>query len=177
MSGLKFLHTEFFTRFVAYPNPSSPGLCQLTASSGPDPCSLSERSSLVAPIDPRARQAPVERVSAVPLPTRSLVLETAYEADLPRCRSWGKPPVLIVFAGGTCLELVLLVVGLCAVVVFVEAAALVEVVVAAAVALGSGEIGDLNHYGVTQGTTVGKFGSSKGPVMATRRDSTGSAFG
>ena len=82
--------------------------------------------------------------------TRSLVPETVYEADPPRYRSWGKLPVSVASAEGTCLELVPLVVGLSAVVGFVEVAALVEVVgVAAAVALGSGEIGGLNHSVLT----------------------------
>jgi len=150
VSGLGFPHTKFFTRFVACPTPSSPGLYQLTASSGPDPYSLSERSSLVTPIDPRARQGPVEPVFAVTRPTRSLALETANEVDPPRYRSWGKPPMLVASAEGTCSELVPQVVGLSAVVVFAEAAALVvEAAVAAAVAVDSGEIGDLNHSVVT----------------------------
>jgi len=157
---MEFPHTEFFTRFVAYPNPSSLGPYQPTTSSNPDPCSLSEQSSLVAPSDLRARQAPVELAFAVTLPTHSLVPETAYEADQPRCHSWGKLPALIVSAGETCSELVLLVVGLSAVVVFVAAGAFVVVVgVAAAVALGSGEIGGLNHSAATRGTSVEDLGS------------------
>ena len=61
-------------------------------------------------------------------------------------------------AGGTCLGLVPLVVGLSAVVVFVEEAVVV-VVVAAAVALGSGELGGQNRSVLTQGTAVENSGS------------------
>jgi len=99
-------------------------------------------------------------VFAVTPPTRSLVPETAYEADQLRYRSWGKLPVSVVSAGGTCLELVPLVVGLSAVVVFVGVAAFVVAVgVAAAVAAGFGEIGGPNRSVLTQGTTAENFGS------------------
>lgn len=92
------------------------------------------------------------------LPTRSLVPETAYESDPPRYRSREKLPRSAVSAGGTCLGLVPLVVGLSAVVVFVEEAVVV-VVVAAAVALGSGELGGQNRSVLTQGTAVENSGS------------------
>lgn len=81
---------------------------------------------------------------------RSLVPETVYEADLPRCRLQGTLPVLIVFVGGMNLELVPPEVDLSVVVVFVGTAAFVAVVgAAAAVALGSGEIDGLNRSVMT----------------------------
>jgi len=135
---IEFPHTKFFTRFVAYLGPSSLGLYQPTASSSPDPCSLSEQSSLAAPTDPQGTQALAEPVSAATQLTRSLDLETVCGAHLLLYRSQGTVPVLIVSAGGTCLDLVPLV-DLSAAVVFVGIA------VAAAVELGSGEIGGLNH--------------------------------
>ena len=164
------------TRFVAYPSPSSLGPYQPTASLRPDLCSLSEQSGLAAPIDPRARRAPVELVFAVSLPARSLAPGTAREAHLAQHRSRGTLPLLIVFAGGTCLELIPQEVGLSVAVVFVGAV-IVGIAVAAAVAPGSDEVGGSNHSVMTQGTSVESFDSWWGSVMATRRDSTGSAFG
>lgn len=152
-------HTEFFTRFVAYLNPSSPGPCQPTAGSGPGPCSLSARSNLITPNDPRARRAPVELVSAVTLPMRSLVPETVYGVGLPQCRLWETLPVSIVSGGGTCSELVPQGVDLSVVVVSVGAVAfVVEVGVAAAAAPDFGGIGGLNHSVMMWDTSVGSFG-------------------
>ena len=154
-----FPHTEFFTHFVAYPSPSFLGPYQPTASSNPGPCSLSAQSSLAAPTDPRVIQAPVEPVSAVALTMRSLVPETACEVDLLQCHSRGMLPVLTVFVVGTCSELVHLGVGLYAVAVFVgTVVTVVGVGIAAAVAFGSGEIGDLNRSVMTEGTPAGSFG-------------------
>lgn len=73
-----YLHTRFFTRFVAYPGPSSPGLYQQSAGLSPGLCFLSERSSLITPTDPRAIRAPVELVSEVTQLMRLLVLVTVY---------------------------------------------------------------------------------------------------
>lgn len=144
MSGSKFPHTEFFTRFVAYLNPSSLSPYQPIAGSSPGPCSLSEQSNLVVPTDPQGIQAPVELVSAVTQPTRSLVPGTVYVVDLPRYRSRGTPPVLIVSAAGTWSELVRLGVDLSAVVVFAGPAVFVAEIATAA-GLGLGVIGGLNH--------------------------------
>jgi len=146
VSGSKFPHTKFFTRFVACPGPSSLGLYQPKVGSSPDPYSLSEQSSLAAPTDPQERQALVEPVSAATQLTRSLVLETACGVHLPPYRSRGTALMLVVSATGMCFDLVPLEVGLSAVVVFVGTAVfVVEIAVAAAVGLGSGEIGGLNH--------------------------------
>lgn len=142
---VEYPHTKFFTRFVAYPNPSSPSLYQPTASLSPGPCSLSEQSSLTAPIDPRARQAPVELVSVVTQPMRLLVPEIACEVHLPPFRSQGMLLASAVSAVGTCLERIPLEVDLSAVVFVGAVVFVVEIAIVAGVALDSGEIGDPNR--------------------------------
>ena len=145
-----FPHTKSFTRFVAYLDPSSPGLYQPTANLNPAPCFLSEQSSPVTPTDPRAIQALVELVSAATRLRRLLVPEIAYEVHLPLFRSQGMLPVLTVSVAGTCLELARLEVDLYAVAEFAGTAVFaVEIAVAVVVAPGSGEIGGPNRFVMT----------------------------
>ena len=148
VSGSNVPLHKVLTRSVAYPDPSSPGLYQSRVSLSPGPCTLSEQSSLAAPIDPRARQAPVELVSAVTQLTRLLVPEIGYEVHLLPFRSQETLLALTVSAVGTYLELELPAVDLSAVVVFVATAVFAEVAVAA-VALGSDEIDGSNRSVMT----------------------------
>ena len=151
-----FPHTKFFTHFVAYPDPSSPGPYQPTASLNPSPCFLSEQSGLVTPTDLRAIQALVELASGVTQPMHLLVPETVYEVDPLLFRSQGMLPVLTVSVAGMRLELAHLEVDLSAVVEFVGTVVFaVEIAVAVAVAPGLGEIGDPNRFVMTQGKPVG----------------------
>lgn len=71
-------HTTFFTRFVAYPGPSSPGLYQPTAGLNPGLCFLSEQSSLIIPTDPQAIRALVGLESEVTQPMHLLVPVTVH---------------------------------------------------------------------------------------------------
>jgi hypothetical protein len=96
-------------------------------------------------------------VSAVRLPTRSLVPETADEVRPPRCRSRGTPQLLTVSAEEMFPVPALLGVDLSAV-AFVGAAVFV-VEVAAVAAAGLGEIGGLSRSVMTEGMPVGGFGS------------------
>jgi hypothetical protein len=151
-----FPHTEFFTRFVAYPDPSSPSPCQPIASLSPGPCFLSEQSGLVTPTDPRVIQALVGLVSEVTRRKRLLVLETAYEVHLLLFRSQGMLPVLTVSVVGMYLELAPLEVELSAVVGFVGTAVFAVVIaVAVAAAPGLSEIGGLNRFVMGQGMSAG----------------------
>jgi len=148
VSGSNVPPHKVLTRSVAYPDPSSLGPYQSTVSLSPGPCTLSEQSSLAAPIDPQARLALVELVSAATQLTHSLVPEIVYEVHLPPFRSQERSLVLTASAAGTYSELELLAVDLSAVVVFVVTAVFAEVAVAA-VALGSDEIDGLNRSVMT----------------------------
>lgn len=165
---------KVLTRAVAYPNPSSLSPYQPTVSLSPGLCSLSGLSSLATPTDPRVIQALVELVFEVGQPMRSLVPVTACEVHPLPFRSRGMLLALAASVAGMCSELAPLEVGLSAVVESVGIVAFVaEIVVAAAVAFGSGEIGGPSRSVMSQGTSVGSFGLWWDSVTATPRDSTG----
>ena len=105
---------------------------------------------------------------------RLLVPETACEVHPLPFRSRGTLPALVVSVAEMCSESVLLevdlsvVVGSVGIVVFVA-----EIVVAAAVAFGSGEIDGPSRSVTSQCTPVGSFGLWWGSVTATPHGLTG----
>ena len=174
MSGSINPTHKVLTRAVAYLDPLSLGLYRQTVSLSPGPCSLSELSSLTAPTDPRVIQAPVEQVFEAVQLMRSLVPETACGVHLLLFRSRGTLPALVAFAAGMCSELVPLEVDLSVVVESVGIVAFVAaIVVAVAVAFGSGGIDGPSRSVTSQCTPVGSFGLWWGSVTATPRGLTG----